>query len=199
MKQYLIKDFPVKEFLATTSSKLLRSLLIPALMLLAAQTHAGVIVKFDPNSTQVIAGQSVTVDLLADIDEPDGVIGWGLDLEFDQSLLSLQNILIGSQWTPLTSDDNLGGFLPFAFPPAPVSGADTLLATLLFEAISEGTSDLFASATPLDLLEGFALSTPGAFAETEFQQGQVVVSAVSEPGVLLLLSIAFALLALRRV
>ena len=116
---------------------------------------------------------------MADIDESPGVTGWGLDLEFDQTILALTDVQIGSGWAPWPSDDDLSGVIPFGL--GPVSGSDTLLATLIFESISVGRTELFSSVTPTDLLEGFALPLPGEFAEVSFVPAEVLVQQVPVP------------------
>ena len=62
-----------------------------------------VTVTFDPLDSVVYPSDSFSVDLVADI--PDPVLGWGLDLSFDPTVLSLNTFTIGSSWNPGTSLD----------------------------------------------------------------------------------------------
>lgn len=55
-----------------------------------------VTVMIDPASTVVLNGTSFSVNLLADIPEP--IIGWGLDVSFDPTILSLTGLTIGTSF-----------------------------------------------------------------------------------------------------
>ncbi len=134
-----------------------------------------------PGDFSVAVGESIEIDVLADI--PDPVIAFGVDLTFDDTLLSLTNTVFGSDWTPVpppgppVSDGvGFGALLTPTFPPPPspggLSGADILVLTLTFEALAPGSSPLQLSATPGDLTEGFALAS-GGFAEVNFVPGTV--------------------------
>lgn len=149
---------------------------------------APVTVRFDPSNSVVSPTNIFTVNIVADI--PDPILGWGLDLGFDQTVLSLRSFNIGHSWFSATSldGDNLAGL---AFPNA-VSGSNTILASLNFMALQQGTSILFSSFTATDLTEGFILET-GGFADVAFVRGSVVISDVTtipEPTTLLLFSLA---------
>ena len=142
---------------------------------------APVTVSFEPQYSVVFVGDVFAVDLLADI--PDPVVGWGLDVTFDTSVLDLSGVTVGFAWFPTSGFDG-DGLAGLAFP-MPVYGDDILLATLTFEAIALGTSDLTTSITLAELTEGFALS-PTGFAEVTFQAGSVTV--VPVPATILLFS-----------
>jgi PEP-CTERM motif len=141
---------------------------------------------FDPQSSIVDVGDIFDVDIVADI--PDPVAGWGLDVSFDNSILSLTGSpVIGPSWNPIfTPDgDGLAGLAPFL---TSVSGNDILLATLTFEYLAVGNSELLASVTPGDFTEGFALAfpaPPGSFADVNFNTGSV--TPVPEPSTILLI------------
>lgn len=144
-----------------------------------------VTVSFDPQDSIVFVGDFFTVDLVADI--PDPVLGWGLDVTFDTSVLDLSGVTVGSAWFPTSGFDG-DALAAIAFP-TPVSGDDILLATLTFDAIALGTSDLTASITLGDLTEGFPLAPPappGSFADVVFEPASVNV--VPEPATVLLFS-----------
>ncbi len=89
-----------------------------------------VTVRFDPQNTTVTAGDSFTVKLVADIPAP--VVGWGLDVGFDSALLSLESVEVGPAWHAATAAD--GDSLAGLVFPSPVSGQNTLLATLHLKA-----------------------------------------------------------------
>lgn len=145
----------------------------------APAAAAPIVVSFEPATDTVAVGETVQVDIIADIPEP--VLGWGLDVGFDASVLSLAGApVIGSDWSAAPSADG-DGLAGLAFPSA-ISGDDVLLASLTFEAIAAGTSALEGSVTSGDLTEGFALaSSPGAFGEVSFETG-VVEAPIPEPG-----------------
>lgn len=138
-------------------------------------------VSFDPLDSAVYPGDTFSINLTADI--PDPVLGFGLDLAFDPTILSLDwdNIVIGSQWIPAMAldGDKLAGM---AFP-LPVSGDDIVLAALSFTALNLGKTDLMASYTVGDFTEGFPLF-PSGFADVVFVDGSV--SVVPEPATWLL-------------
>ncbi|HKB68516.1 MAG TPA: cohesin domain-containing protein [Pyrinomonadaceae bacterium] len=132
-----------------------------------------VTVRFDPQNTTVTAGDSFTVKLVADIPAP--VVGWGLDVGFDSALLSLESVEVGPAWHAATAAD--GDSLAGLVFPSPVSGQNTLLATLHLKAkVSSctGTATLVASFTANDLAEGFPLPL-GDFANATFVSGSVSV------------------------
>lgn len=134
----------------------------------ASSWAAPVTVSFEPQYSVVFVGDVFAVDLVADI--PDPVLGWGLDVTFDTSVLDLSGVTVDSAWFPTSGFDG-DGLAGLAFP-MPVYGDDILLATLTFEAIALGTSDLTSNITLGDLTEGFPLF-PTGFAEVTFQAGSV--------------------------
>lgn len=142
-------------------------------------------VSFDPQHSTATVGDTIAVDLVADIADP--VLGWGLDVAFDAALLSLVGSpVIGPDWLPAAATSDGDGLAGLAFPTA-LTGDAVLLATLNFLLLDAGTSSLAASVTVGDLTEGFALgppAPPGSFAELVFVDGSVTVA---EPGTLLLL------------
>ena len=63
-------------------------------------------VRFDAPSHTVGLGDVFTVDILADIDATTSVLGWGLDLSFDESILSLvEPPAIGTDWFSVFTPD----------------------------------------------------------------------------------------------
>lgn len=141
--------------------------------------QADITVRFDPTDSIVNLGDTFTVDLLADIPDMDAVLGWGLDVDFDGSILSqVGSLAIGSSWmgSPTLDGDGLAGL---AFP-SPISGNAVKLATVTFSAAALGVSDLTASVTSGDTTEGFALVQPRDFANVTYLSGQVTV--IPAPG-----------------
>ena len=141
----------------------------------AAQA-APVLVRFVPNPVKVQVDVPFTVYLVADI--PDPVLGWGLDLNFDPGLLVLKSLTLGPLWFPADAADG-DGLVGLAFPD-PVSGSETLLASLVFSMVRSGTASLAASYDAADLTEGFALFS-GGFAEVTFEEGTVAATTIPEP------------------
>lgn len=161
------------------------------IMLLPLKSYAvTVTLALEDASTSIFIGDIFTVNIFADIPEP--VLGWGLDINFDSSLVNqTAPPVIGPSWLAASSLDG-DGLAGLAFP-TPVSGNSILLASLSFEAMAEGTALFSAGITPFDLTEGFplAFALPGSFAEVVFVD-EVVNISVPEPGTLLLLIIGLA-------
>lgn len=125
---------------------------------IAATANALVVVHFEPTEVQVLPGATLSIQLLADISEP--VVGWGLDLSFDGTVLTHSAPpAIGPAWLAGHAPDG-DGLLGVAFP-ASVSGNAVLLATLRFTAVAAGQTWLTATTTPGDRNEGFALDPEG--------------------------------------
>jgi len=132
-------------------------------------------------SKSIQTGSVFDVQITADINAP--ILGWGLDLTFDDSVLSLTGLNIGSIWSAGTALDG-DGLAGLAFP-TPVSGTGLLLATLTFQPLTEGVSSLALGVTPTDLTEGFPLLSSG-FADFSLTNGNVSVTSVPIPAAILL-------------
>ena len=121
--------------------------------------QATIVLKFDPTDIEVPVCTIFEVDLLADISEADAILGWGLDLLYDNTQMSLEYLTIGSDWNQTTGGldgDGLGGLSTYA--PSPISGENILLATLGFHCLDAGFSTLYLDVTSSDLTEGFMKS-----------------------------------------
>ncbi len=155
-------------------------------------------VSLEASSNSVLVGDIFTIDILADI--PDPVLGWGLDLNFDDGLVSQSAPpLVGAIWLPLLSTMDGDGLAGVAFP-FQVSGANVLLASLTFEASAAGLATFAAGYTPLDLTEGFPQALPGSFADVSFTNTLVTINSVDipEPKPLILFGVGLAVLGMTR-
>ena len=152
--------------------------------------RGGLIVRFDTPERTVGPGDVFTMDILADVGDP--LVGWGLDLSFDPSVLSpVDSPAIGPRWFPAFAPDG-DGLAGLAFADS-VSGANVLLASVTFSGVTLGETDLMLSTTPGDLTEGFALD-PTGFAQPVFESAHVFV--VPEPGTGLLCAIVLSIIGL---
>ena len=119
--------------------------------------QATIVLEFNQSDIEVPVCTTFFVDLLADIPESDAILGWGLDLVYDNTQMSWDSLIIGPEWTPYPppplTDDGFGGLSAFA--PTPIWGPNTLLATLDFHCLDVGFSTLDLAVTPGDLMEGF--------------------------------------------
>ncbi|MBN2448239.1 MAG: PEP-CTERM sorting domain-containing protein [Phycisphaerae bacterium] len=133
-------------------------------------------------------GQTVLVDILADIPVADATLVWGLDLNVvDPAIATWELVGIGPAWIDAGGTIDGDGLAGLAFPLG-VYGDDILLATVEFTGVSEGITGIGLGADGED--EGFGLD-PDGFANVIFGTGTVEV--LPEPTTLLLLSLGLAL------
>lgn len=159
--------------------KSLKTMILAVLSMLCLFTvsetmAAQVAIRFDPASPAVASGGAVTARVLASI--PDPIIGFGLDLHFDNVALSFDSVDVGPTWFSAQSAHG-SPFVGLAFP-APVSGTDIVLGTVHLHVNlgqCHGTTTLSVNAPADDLTEGFAL-VAGSFAD--FTSGTATVSLV---------------------
>lgn len=164
------------------------------LLLGESRADALTILGFAPSAATTQIGSQVTVDIVADFDAL--VVGWGLDLSFDPSVLSLSNgPVIGGVWNSGFAPDG-DGLAGLALPGG-LSGTGVVLATLTFDAVGLGTSALILSVTPGDLTEGVPLLS-GGFDSLNLLGGSLEVTTIPEPATALLMAAGLAAFALRR-
>jgi len=154
-----------------------------ALALLAsAPAAATVTVRVVSPVSEVSVGEIFSIQLRAEASQP--ILGFGLDLGFDGAVLAIDAPpAIGPLWDPLVAPDG-DGLAGLVFP-AGLTG-DLLLATLSFEALAPGTTDIVASFTAGDLTEGFPLDPSGFDADVSFVGAPIQV--VPEPAAGLLVA-----------
>ena len=159
--------------------------------------QATIVLEFNQSDIEVPVCTTFYVDLLADIPQADAILGWELDLGYDNTQMSWDSLTIGSAWNQSSSDgDGFGGlavFPPFPNPLLPIWGDDILLATLDFHCLDVGFSTLDLSA---DLGEGFQTPLLG-FADWTYTPANITQT--PEPATLFLVGTGLAgLVAARR-
>ncbi len=149
---------------------------LAGVLLISQPSDASLVdVRVQPMEATVQLGDPFVAAIVADI--PDPVLGFGLDLTFDGSILStVGDPMIGPLFQPVVAPDG-DGLAGLAFPSS-VSGSNILLATVMFNADNLGATGLVPGVTDGDLTEGFALD-PTGFAEASLHSARVTV--VPEP------------------
>jgi hypothetical protein len=146
---------------------------------------------FDQSSVNVIEGDSFTLDLLADIGQLEQILGWDIDLLYDNTQVGFTGYTVGSSWnavTPIADDDeSLASLAGFGLTPGTgIWGNSVQLATLSFNCLAIGTSSLNIGTD--DALEGFQLAAvPGGFATWTSEPTTVNQAPVPEPSTILLM------------
>jgi len=176
-------------------------LAVAAACWLVANASATIVVDLDPfNAVIPNPGQTVTIDIWADIPEAEAIVGWGMDADtFDWNIATILGVTINTAlFDPVTTPDGdgLGGLVP---PGGSVWGNHVVLATLEVMGNNVGTTDLFMwDDNPSDLTEGFAIDPAmgGGFASVSYLSG--IVTVLPEPASLGLLAVVGLLAARRR-
>lgn len=144
---------------------------------------------------EIRRGESVTIDVLADIADATPIIGFGLDLVYDPGLLEPEPAAVGPAWLSVFSADG-DGLAGLASPPG-VSGLDVLIGRLEILALHEGLTEISLGVTPDDPTEGFALLEIGAFDVVDFGSSLPVL-VTPEPASSVLVCLGLAALGARR-
>jgi len=169
------------------TNKFFCSVLMVGLLCLTSAS-ADIVVEFNPALADIEGGvgDTILVDIVADIPEADAVLSWGLDLNvFDPGIADWTLMGIGGSWEPVqqTPDGDLLGGLAF---PDCIWGEDILLATVQFTGYANGSTAIWLGDNyPDDLTEGFALCETG-FADVMYGDGLVIVP---EPASIALLAL----------
>ena len=169
-------------------------------MLCVSGAHAAITVTLVPaDPTIEVVGQTVEVDLVADIPESTPVVGWGMDLVVENGALGWWLLkAVGPDFVAVhaSDGDELAGLVP---PPDGVWGSQVLLATIELTGTAPGTTALLpGDSNPDDLTEGFMVDPDagGGYAEVTYVPG--VLTVLPEPGSAALLLAAAGLLIRRR-
>jgi len=139
-------------------------------MLTMASASATIMVDFEPWDAYIYGpiGDTVEVEIWADIPEADAILGWGLDLIVDDPSIAdvTGTPVIGGDFYAGAGGDG-DGLAGLAFPD-PIWGPHVTLATVTFERISPIDwiwTDIWMDATEGDLKEGFLLADGINFAD----------------------------------
>jgi hypothetical protein len=134
-------------------------------------------VAVNPETAFSRPGTEVSVQILAVIPEQTPVLGWGLHLAWDTTVLNLSRVVIADLWLSVSGQDSgqLGGLAL-----VPVSGVSVSLADVTFMPIKVGKTAIDISVMPGDLTQGFILDTYG-FADTSLSGASIVVQDTPEP------------------
>lgn len=165
-----------------------------AVLALAFTASADIVVNFNPQVSTIGVGDVVTVQVVADIPANEAVVGWGWDINIvTPGIVNLVSKTVADPpWNEVPDNDNdgLAALLP---PPGTGLFGNVLLATLQFQGIALGSTQITLSTTPGDLTEGFAIDPAlgGGFAPATFVAGTINVP---EPASLMLLAVAGLLL-----
>jgi len=172
------------------------SIIVGTLLCICPIRANALLIYFDQSSVNVIQGDSFTVDLLADIGSSEQILGWDIDLLYDNTQIAYTGYTLGSSWNaplgPLPDDDtSLAGLAAFGLPPSTgIWGNGVQLATLSFNCLAIGTSSLNMGTD--DALEGFQLATVGGGFATWTSEPTTVNQAsapVPEPSTILLMGV----------
>jgi hypothetical protein len=154
-------------------------------------------VYFNPANSNQAVGSSFTINIMADIPQDPGLVDFGFNLVWDQSMMQLNGVSgTGSPWDILwdanTPESITGLLFPTPTSPESETGTGILLASLGFRCLGEGSSTLGIAFDP-DLvgegLQGF-YGANGQLIDSGFTEGSVtqVPSPVPEPCTFVLLS-----------
>lgn len=175
-------------------------------LLLLPPAHATMI-SLEPAAISVVAGDSFSIDVMADIDEGDAIIAFGFDvsvsgsagLAFDGFACNSPLFDVDPALEALSDDDGILGASggDFLMGPA-VSGDDVLLGSLAFTATGAGVSQISLGADDLAMwfTEGLIPVNMDLINFMPMVMGiEVTVEPIPEPATLMLLMSSLPLLA----
>ena len=175
-----------------TMQRNLICLAVLAVVASAPAAWADIVVYFDPADPVVAVGETVEVDIRADF--TDSVVSWGIDLFVeDAEYADWVDTAIGSYWDDPGGTLDEDGLAGLRFPTG-IDG-DVLLATVTFEGLVEGETELRLDCGPEED-EGFLLEAGYLDENVQFFSGNLTV--VPEPAGLTLLAIGALTIRLRR-
>ncbi len=170
------------------------NLLLAMALAMPTTAHAAyvdIIVWLEPANASVAVGELTTIDIMASF--PDPVAAWGLDLGIGTpGFATWTGTTLGGSWEETGGTMDLDGLGGIRFGTG-VSG-DVLLATVTFEGLMPGATDLILSSGPEED-EGFLLDTGVVATNVTFESGMLTV--IPEPTTLVGFFV-FALVGLRR-
>jgi hypothetical protein len=136
-----------------------------------AATAASIQVQLESEKEVVGIGESFDVAIRADAGQ--ALLGFGFDLNFDESLFALSGIETGeSFFAARKSGDTF--FSAVAFP-SPVMGDDLLLGTATFTALDPGLGTFSLQADSAHLTRGFAAREVGLFLDFDITPLDILV------------------------
>jgi hypothetical protein len=136
-------------------------------------------------------GGTVDIDIVMDTydtfpGQPVSILGWGIDLLYDNTKLMVTNVVIGPEWDPAFAPDG-DGLAGLRFPNG-ISGQDILLATVTVQGLAPGVWTIASgNSYPQDLTEGFALDPTGF--EQVVLEDFAAITVLPEPTALALLAL----------
>ena len=178
--------------------RIFKYLTLALILILACSTALAdpVQVYFSPSGSDQIVGSTFTIKILANIPADPGLVDFGFNLLWDNSLMRLDGVTgTDSQWDILwdvgTPESVTGLLFPTPTSPVSVSGSGLILANLSFTCLGEGSSTLNIATDPELValgLQGFygpdGQALDAAVTSTTVDQG---TASVPEPSALLLL------------
>jgi hypothetical protein len=175
------------------------TLVLGGVFCLGVQTSEGTImVQFDPTPVNVVEGSTFDVAVSAVIPEQDEINNWGLTLNFDTMLLSLDSVAFNSSDWPSSNyyDSSTNTITGGAVGAASVTSDDPInLAVLTFSCLGVGQSTLDVSAGLENGTEAFYHTYPLTYPpwgvieyrDWESTAGQVNQAPVPEPATIVLI------------